>query len=197
MDLALSVIYLRLLASNPLLLHYRNLLHAPITEEVAFRSLMILVLSSSCTGDSNQHMQRDGCMLNVALFTPAWFAIAHVHHLLEKLFVAKMSLTSAVLSTVIQLSYTSIFGLIASYLYISTGNIFSPIVSHVMCNFFGLPDIGFLNPPRSPNSNYLSFLYPYRYALLFLHALGLILFSFLLLSPFFRGTFFDVHLRHW
>jgi membrane protease YdiL (CAAX protease family) len=173
-----------LLSSAPLLIHYRNLIHAPITEEIAFRSLMILVLTSvSCfPSDPAPNEDPSSCLTNVALVTPAWFAVAHAHHLLEKLFVSKMPLTSALLSTVIQLTYTSIFGLIASYLFVSTGNLASPIVSHIVCNFFGLPDLGFLTPPRTQNSSSISYLHPWRHALLFLHALGLGLFSLLLLG---------------
>jgi membrane protease YdiL (CAAX protease family) len=164
---------------------------------------MILVLASaSCFPDDlTPHEESStSCLTSVALVTPAWFAVAHVHHLLEKLFVLKMPLTSALLSTAIQLTYTSIFGLIASYLFVATGNIASPIVSHMVCNFIGLPDLGFLSPPRTQNSSNLSYLHPWRYVLLFLHALGLGLFSLLLLGSSssllrLQGTVLDIHFQ--
>jgi membrane protease YdiL (CAAX protease family) len=133
-------------------------------------------------------------MTRVALLTPAWFALAHVHHLLEKLFVLKSSLSSALISTAVQLTYTSIFGLIASYLYVCTGNIASPIVSHVVCNFIGLPDLGFLTESKSQSPSHLSYLYPHRLPLLCLHALGLIIFAVMLVSPILQGTLLDIRL---
>ena len=158
---------------------------------------MILVLASaSCFPNETPPPEGyQACLTNVALVTPAWFAVAHVHHLLEKLFVSKIPLTSALLSTAIQLTYTSIFGLIASYLFVTTGNIASPIVSHMVCNFFGLPDLGFLSPPRTQNSSNLSYLHPWRFVLLLLHALGLGIFSLLLLGGALQGTVVDIHLR--
>ncbi|XP_052621791.1 CAAX prenyl protease 2 [Lactuca sativa] len=38
-----------------------------------------------------------------------------------------------------QLGYTVIFGLYASFLFVRTGHIAAPLVSHVFCNFMGLP----------------------------------------------------------
>lgn len=189
------------MASSPLLIHYRNLIHAPITEEITFRSLMILILTySSCLSHNNssqslENLPENSCLLRIAFITPLWFAIAHAHHLYEKIFITKLSPSSAILSTLIQLTYTSIFGLIASYLFIITGNIASPIISHMFCNFMGLPDISFIENPNKNNSQYLSYLYRYRYILLFLHALGLILFTIMLTSSLFHNTILDLHIR--
>jgi prenyl protein peptidase len=107
-----------------------------------------------------------------------WFAVAHFHHLIEKIRVEKQAAIPALIGTLVQLTYTSIFGVIASFFLVRTGNIVSPITSHIICNFVGLPDLGFLTPPDQENSSSLSYLYPYRYPLLALHGIGLILFYF-------------------
>lgn len=186
----------RYFASFPLILHYRNLIHAPVTEEIVFRSLMIISLTSSYCNQSSTLSQDESlnCIAKVALYTPIWFAVAHIHHLLEKIFILKQSVKSALLSTFIQITYTSIFGLIASYLYISTGNLASPILSHMICNFIGLPDVGFVQDSKSQHSNHLSYLYPYRYSLIFLHLLGLIIFSIFLFTSFIDQTFLNIHI---
>jgi len=163
------------LASCSSIILFRNLIFAPVTEEVVFRGLLIngiLTSRSALAGTS-----LDSTIIPVVCcLAPAWFAVAHVHHLLEKIVVMKMSVASAVVSTLVQMTYTSIFGAIASYLLLKTGNIISPITSHMICNFVGLPDLGFMTPPSSGNASELSYLYPYRYLLLTLHALGLVLF---------------------
>tara|TARA_B100000780_G_C20902191_1_gene359113 strand:- start:297 stop:656 length:360 start_codon:yes stop_codon:yes gene_type:complete len=103
-----------------------------------------------------------------------WFGIAHLHHLADKL-ASGVPIFTALLTLLLQLTYTSIFGYIATYLYLRTGNIFPPIVSHVICNFMGLPDVGF-----AQNSlNEMRYMYSYRYVLLALHAGGLVAFYFL------------------
>jgi prenyl protein peptidase len=109
----------------------------------------------------------------VCYYAIGWFSIAHVHHFYEKITHMKMSISSAVANTIIQMSYTSIFGVISSYLLLRTGNVASPIVSHIICNTMGLPDVSFMNSKYS----ILSFLYSYKYLLLFIHAMGLVLFG--------------------
>ena len=53
------------------------------------------------------------------------------------------------LSTLMQAIYTYIFGVIAGLLFMRTNSVVAPIVSHIICNIVGLPDIGFLFPPPS------------------------------------------------
>lgn len=42
---------------------------------------------------------------------------------------------------VFQLTYTSLFGFHCSYLFLRTGSVIPPILSHVFCNLMGFPDI--------------------------------------------------------
>ena len=120
---------------------------------------------------------------------PLYFALAHVHHLIEKVRNGT-TLVPALLGTLVQMSYTSIFGIIAALLFMRTGSIFPPIISHIICNYASLPDTGFMYPPptlkstlshnNSNNSNAnqseYSCLYAYRQSLIVIHIGGLVFF---------------------
>ena len=165
---------------------FRNLIFAPISEEIVFRSMMLPFLISGINNysnedninnyDNNENIQAIyACML-----CPIFFAVAHVHHIFEKVYQG-FSLSTAILSTILQMTYTSIFGFIAAMFLIKTGNIIAPIIAHIYCNYMGLPNIGFMTPPGKVNmsSSQLSYLYPHRNLLIILHIGGLILFYFL------------------
>ena len=160
--------------------NFRNLIFAPISEEIAFRALMIPLLFSVSTTSP----------VWLAVFSPIWFALAHVHHIYEKIRDGS-SVVSAFVTVMVQLTYTSIFGVIAALMLMRTYSIAGPIVSHMICNICGLPCLDFMTaPPREPVSlsyhrmgSDWSVLYPYRYFLLFLHGFGLLMFS-LCIFPF-------------
>lgn len=44
---------------------------------------------------------------------------------------------------VFQLSYTTLFGSFASYLFLRTGSIWPPITAHIFCNIMGIPQLGY------------------------------------------------------
>lgn len=154
-----------------MLVLFRNLIFAPITEEIVFRAVIVATLfidyKSKKIFVSETYL---------ALVSTIFFGVAHLHHLYEKIRSGE-DFVRAITSTLVQFTYTSIFGFIAAILFIRTGSIFPPIISHIICNFIGLPNLGFLSPPRSNGSNYYSPLYSYRWILLLLHALGLIIFA--------------------
>jgi len=180
---------------------FRNFLFAPFSEEIVFRVLMVpylyasLVLPSlkahiinSDTGGSITYgcsqipwiIGRMGGPWAVALVCPTFFGLAHLHHMIEKIR-SGTPLTSALTSTLVQFTYTSIFGLIATLLLMRTSCFLSPLLSHIYCNFMGLPDLGYLKAPvKSYFSSPLSHLFRFRYILLFMNALGLIMFAILL-----------------
>ena len=177
-------------ASEDTIRIFRNIIFAPITEEIVFRALIVSCLFM------NWKQQRDSAFsstlsinyLALAGHSTVYFGIAHLHHLYEKIRTGERILP-ACLSTLIQFTYTSIFGMIAALLFIRTGSIFPPIVSHMICNYVGLPNVGFLSQLHSNGSNPLSFLYNYRWLLIFLHGLGLVCFGLIL----FRWTESDSH----
>ena len=115
----------------------------------------------------------------IVLCAPIYFIIAHIHHLYEQLrhinvFEAKNRgvVLNAILIMCVQMTYTGIFGVIAGFLFVRTGNICSCIASHMICNIMQLPDISFTNP--------YFYMYKYRYILLFIHGFGLICFYYCL-----------------
>lgn len=157
----------------------RNLVYAPIVEELVFRGLLLPVLTryyGFALDSMGSHVFGTG---SVVVRCPLWFGIAHVHHFSEKIRRGQ-SWASAALGTAVQLTYTSIFGAIATALFIRTGCVLSPILSHAICNFMGLPDLGFMSPPSPAAYSELAFLHPYRHALLAVHLGGLVAFSVLI-----------------
>ncbi len=155
---------------------FRNIVFAPVTEEVVFRAVMIPSMCLAAAASSTSSAAAISPM-TIALHSPLWFGVAHLHHFLDKMR-TKVPLMSNVLQTAVQLVYTSIFGVIASLLFMRTGNLLAPIVSHFVCNLLGLPDVGFMYSTTSPERNEYSCLYAYRYLLLGLHAFGLVAFTF-------------------
>ena len=153
----------------------RNLVAAPITEELVFRGLLVPLLTiaySSILSDTGEHMYSP---FSVMIRCPLWFAVAHVHHLIERLRSGD-KVSFVLVGTVLQMTYTSMFGCIAAAFLMRTGSIYAPIASHMFCNYWGLPDLGFMSPPSRQRHSELGFLYPYRYLLLAMHALGLVAF---------------------
>jgi membrane protease YdiL (CAAX protease family) len=160
------------------ILTIRTVIFAPITEELVFRSVMVPVLYAALVPTSAT------APWAVVRLNPICFGVAHAHHLLDKLR-SGTPLGPALLGTAVQFTYTSIFGAIATLLFLRTGSVFSAIISHCICNIVGLPDISFLTePPKNAQkydlSNFsfddYSRLHPYRYLHLLVHGSGLVLF---------------------
>lgn len=151
-------------------LHFRNLVFAPVSEEIVFRGLLVAVMACDIANG------KGGGVGYICTTVPAWFALAHVHHLLEKILVQNQPVATALVSTLVQITYTSIFGAIATFLHLRTGSLAAPITSHIVCNFMGLPDMGFLIPSGQQNSTSLSYLYQYRHLIIVAHGLGLVAF---------------------
>lgn len=147
----------------------RNFIIAPITEEICFRAFMIPFLFSSYC------MTNGYSSIHVAFICPLFFGVAHIHHLIDKLQRGK-PLVEGLLETTIQFIYTTIFGYIATYFFLRTGNVISPIISHCFCNSMGLPHLEFMTPKDRINSTSYSCLYSYRHILIFFHAFGILLF---------------------
>lgn len=124
---------------------YRNYVAGPITEEVLFRSVLIPV-----------HLLAKISPTKIILLTPLYFGIAHVHHYYEfRLTHPHTSLLPAILRSVFQFGYTSIFGWLAAFIYVRTASIWPCIIIHTFCNFVGLPRFwGKLSrreePPHTP-----------------------------------------------
>ena len=57
---------------------------------------------------------------------------------------------TALLISLFQINYTTIFGMYSAFLFVRTGHLAAPVVVHGFCNFMGFPDFGelFNQPPR-------------------------------------------------
>ncbi|EEP78256.1 hypothetical protein UREG_03101 [Uncinocarpus reesii 1704] len=108
---------------------WRNFVAGPITEEVAFRSIIIAL-----------HLLAKISPARIVFVSPLYFGIAHVHHFYEfKLTHEHASLAQMLFRTIFQFIYTTIFGWYAAFVYLRTGSLFAVILIHSFCNCCGLP----------------------------------------------------------
>jgi prenyl protein peptidase len=96
----------------------RNLIIAPITEEIVFRECFLRILTSSGISSSL-----------AALVSPALFALAHVHHTWG---------TMPVSASLMSVAHTFVFGWISFYFLIKR-SVWDSILAHMVCNAIGLP----------------------------------------------------------
>lgn len=108
----------------------RNFIVAPFAEELIFRVCMI------------PPFLHNGVLsiIQISWIVPIFFGFAHVHHATRKLRDG-MPMRGVVLTTLAQLTYTSLFGAYASYIYIQSGSLVAIVLVHSFCNFMGLPNI--------------------------------------------------------
>ncbi|KAI3642508.1 hypothetical protein MP228_012063 [Amoeboaphelidium protococcarum] len=115
-----------------LLIILRNFVIAPAVEEFIYRVCITYLL------------QRDGFTnMQIILLAPQFFGFSHLHHLFGKLRVAKLrsEAINAVLGTLLQYAYTSVFGMIASQLYLRTQSFLTICVVHSIYNIIAFPDV--------------------------------------------------------
>ncbi|KAG6827525.1 hypothetical protein H0H92_011438 [Tricholoma furcatifolium] len=111
----------------------RNYILAPITEELVFRACVIAVYHMS--GASAYRM---------IFLGPLSFGLAHAHHAWDtfnRYGRTASAAKRALMMSLFQLSYTTVFGFHCSYIFLRTGSIYPAISAHVFCNIMGLPDI--------------------------------------------------------
>lgn len=116
---------------------YRNLVVAPISEELVFRALTIpLFLLAKMSP------------LRIVFVTPLVFGLAHLHHLFAFLqsrtpsnqrFPPLSTWIKGILLSAFQFTYTSLFGFFAAFVFLRTGNLWAVIVAHSFCNKMGVP----------------------------------------------------------
>ncbi|PHH59651.1 hypothetical protein CDD81_2774 [Ophiocordyceps australis] len=116
---------------------WRNLVAGPITEECLFRAAAVplLLLAGSETG-------------LVIFVSPLVFGLAHIHHFYEFCLTHPQTpLAMALVRSLVQLTYTSIFGSYVTFIFLRTGSILAAIFVHILCNAMGLPRLwGSLEP---------------------------------------------------
>lgn len=111
----------------------RNLLLAPIAEEIIFRSLLLPPLLNS------GYTPNQSCWI-----APTFFGVAHFHHYYMKRY-DYSSYAQLFSGLLLQWSYTTLFGAYASYVFVKTGSLFSICMIHSFCNYMGLPELRFLH----------------------------------------------------
>ncbi|KAK4684851.1 prenyl protein peptidase, partial [Tremellales sp. Uapishka_1] len=112
------------------LMEVRNYIVGPLTEELVFRSTILAV-----------SILARFSVFGMVFGTPLWFGIAHAHHALEtfrKNGSTSQAAIQALAGCLFQLTYTTLFGWFASYLFVRTGSILPPLASHIFCNLMGI-----------------------------------------------------------
>ena len=168
----------------------RNLIIAPIVEEIIFRACLLpplLASSYSSSSSDDDGIPRRLTPTKACWIAPLFFGVAHLHHFYEKYRQQQTTsisnnnrheerrhdlilLRQLLIELAIQWTYTTLFGAYVSHVFIRTGSIMSVIVAHVFCNYMGLPDIEFI---FSTKSNYLS---SYTWFISFMYLVGIVLF---------------------
>ncbi|RAL12992.1 CAAX prenyl protease RCE1 [Aspergillus homomorphus CBS 101889] len=119
----------RITASLRSWIGWRNYVAGPITEEVMFRSAIVPL-----------HLLAKVSSGHIVFVAPLYFGIAHVHHFYEfRLTHPDTSVIAALLRSIFQFGYTTIFGWYATFLYLRTGSLPAVILAHTFCNWCGLP----------------------------------------------------------
>ena len=105
------------------------LLQGPITEEVLFRSASVPLLLLSQTSNTT-----------IIFLTPIIFGLAHVHHFYEfRISHPHTPVVSALLRSLLQFTYTTLFGGYATFIYLRSGSLLGVILVHAFCNWMGFP----------------------------------------------------------
>ena len=118
---------------------YRNIVIAPASEELVFRSCTIAVYLVARVDP-----------VRIVFVTPLVFGFAHVHHLLEflqsrtapgKKLPPLQAWVVGLVRTAFQFTYTALFGFFAAFVYLRTGNMWATLAAHSFCNWMGLPRV--------------------------------------------------------
>lgn len=97
-------------------------------------------------------MQLAQASLSKTIFlTPIIFGLAHAHHFYEfRLTHPHVPARAALLRSLFQLAYTTLFGAYATFLFLRTGSLLAVCVVHAFCNCMGLPQVwGRVEPPAA------------------------------------------------
>ncbi|KAI3603060.1 prenyl proteinase rce1 [Moniliophthora roreri] len=111
----------------------RNYIVAPITEELVFRAC---VLSVYYLGKIPR--------LQMIWLGPLNFGLAHLHHAWDtynRFGRTANALKRAVVSSLFQLAYTTLFGAFCTFIFLRTASLAPVINAHIFCNVMGIPDV--------------------------------------------------------
>jgi prenyl protein peptidase len=72
--------------------------------------------------------------------SPVIFGLSHFHHFYEfRITNPEVPIIAAVARSIFQLTYTTLFGAYATFLYVRTGSLLAVCMVHAFCNAMGLP----------------------------------------------------------
>jgi len=151
-ELCLSQIF------DPFWPQIRNLIAAPILEEIVFRACLLGPLAHSLGSNT----------IKIVWISPLFFGVAHMHHVILK-WGEKQSLSHILILFLFQFTYTTLFGAYATYCFLKTNSLLAIVLCHIYCNYMGLPDFSFLRPQYGR----LSPIHRYRKLLIFAYLVGL------------------------
>eukprot|EP00049_Salpingoeca_infusionum_P015423 m.299695 g.299695 ORF g.299695 m.299695 type:complete len:267 (+) comp15873_c0_seq1:2451-3251(+) len=119
-----------LVRGNNKLQALRDLVFAPITEELVYRGLVLAVLAPAIG-------VRAACWTS-----PLLFGFAHLHHLLNG---------TPPFTVLFQFLYTSLFGWMSAFTVLATDSVYAAMAAHAFCNTMGFPPIDgvFSLPPTT------------------------------------------------
>lgn len=106
----------------------RNLLVAPLTEELVFRGILLSLLIPFWSRST------------AILISSLLFGLMHTHHFWRSLCLSGQFNKREAISTLFQCTYTALFGAYASLTYFASGHLITPILVHSFCNLNGLPN---------------------------------------------------------
>ncbi|GIX70803.1 CAAX prenyl protease 2 [Caerostris extrusa] len=104
----------------------RNHVIAPFFEEFTFRACMLPILVP-CFG-------------------------THLHLLNEKM-AQGAKFKVAIMQSLFQFAYTTVFGAYSTYLFLRTGHVAAPVIVHAFCNHMGFPDFGQIFTVEQPKQS--------------------------------------------
>lgn len=73
------------------------------------------------------------------VISPLLFGVAHFHHFYEKVKEGS-DIKIAIMESVFQFSYTTVFGAYSAYLFLRTDHLVAPVLAHAFCNHMGFPN---------------------------------------------------------
>ena len=114
----------------------RAIIVAPIVEEMLFRGIFIPFLL-------NHHCSK----VFVFFYCSSLFGVAHLHHLISEKNITKKK----VMKSLVQVGFTTLFGMYSTSVYFQTNSIVSTILCHGYCNFLGFPDFSAMEEKKIRN----------------------------------------------
>jgi prenyl protein peptidase len=113
------------------LLDVRNLVFAPVLEEVVFRALVCAALRIGAGWSAER----------TVIVSSLLFGAAHMHHIVHHVVVERIAWSRAAVAVLGQFLYTTLFGLYTAYVYVQYGHLLAVCLLHSFCNRMGFPDV--------------------------------------------------------